>query len=303
MKTICFILFLLVFSQLFIFSQDLYVGVINYVQGDLIYKRQGNVGSVSRRMPVYSDSIIEYDSDYDKLDGLIQIVLWDNNSVLISSFPKEFKKTFVVIKRSNFYDLLDYIGANVKLSTKDEDILFKWYCNIKRLDYRFAKNFRIIISKNESSVVTDSINPLVFQLKEGISIKEIAGNVYKFDQSDTPKIMTEWTQKNNEWTLEFKNLPIEDEEVYVFETTFILNNGQKEIRKFHYQVFKENKMKEIEKEALSSLPAKSTQFKKRIAIIKKYEEYDLLLPAIRMRKQDGLIIKGLLGEVWYEDIE
>ena len=303
-----FIVFLVCLSSL-AFSQDQYqgqyIGVINYFKGDLIHKYgEEKTVPVSRGIVIYSDSIIDYSPNYKKLDARIQILTIDRVPHIISSFPKEFvEEEYSILTRNEINDLLNFIGGYIILSTKEEDKMFEWYCNIKRLDYNFAKDFKMIISENKSSISEDSINPLIFKLKQGISIKEINCNVYELDKSNNSISKVKWIHENNDWILDFKNLPMEDEKIYVLETTFMLNNGREETKKFHYQVYGEKKMKEIEKEALSNLPSDSTQFKKQVEIIKNYEDYDLMLPAIKIRKEYGLIIKGLLGEIWYEDIE
>lgn len=304
MKRISILVLFFVCLSPLAFGRDQYIGVINYFKGDLIHKREEKTVPVSRGMAIYIGSIIDYSPNYKEFDGRIQILTIDGVPHIISLFPKEFVGgEYSILTRNEINDLLNFIGGYILLSTKEEDKMFEWYCNIKRLDYDFAKDFRIIISENKSSISKDSISPLIFKLKQGISIKKINCNVYELDKSYDSILKVEWIHENNNWVLDFKNLPMEDEKTYVLETTFMLNNGQEEIKKFHYQVLSEKKMKEIEKEALSNLPSDSTQFKRQVEIIKNYEEYDLILPTIKIRKEYSLIIKGLLEEIWYEDIE
>jgi hypothetical protein len=302
MKKIAMIMLFAFCGILSVYGQAQYIGVINYVQGDLERITNGKGVAVCRNMVIYANNIIDYAPDGTGANGEVQIILSDGVFETISSFPKEFKiNKYKVVSKDELADLQDFIGGNLVLSTKEPDSVFSWYCNLKQLDPSYVRNLKIEISEKESSPALDSVSPLVFQLNSGVSIKEIKCYASILNKPETLKLNVQWVH-DKDWFLDFKNLPVKDEEIYVLNITFVLSNGKEEARVFQYQVFSEQRIKDIEKEATDRLPRDAKKFKKNDELIKKYEEYGLLLPVMRIRKEANMKIKGLLEELWYEEI-
>lgn len=280
------------------------VGCVNFVQGDLNHTRDGRTVPLARKMVIYKDSIIAYAPEYIKRDGLVQIVykycVHDEYSV----FPVSFKQPSVTpLTPKELKELSQYVGGNLVLSSGHEDPVFEWYCNIKGLDEDFAGDFRIIISKTQSSVDTGMVKPLIFKLKSGVVISAIECSLWELD--DYGKRVknvasVEWKSEKDEWVLDFGKLPSEQNELYLLETVFVGEGGKKTEKGFIYKIFDKVKIQAIQDEALKGITGDKTGYKKKSALIQNYEDYDLILPSVERRRSEGLIVNGLLEEIWFE---
>jgi hypothetical protein len=281
-----------------------YVGCINYVKGNLMHTHDGSKVQAARGMVIYKDSVIDYAPEYTKRDGKVQIICKNGGKNPITVFPASFNKSSVAtVSARELKELGKYIGGNLVLSSKHGDPLFEWYCNIKALDEEFAGDFTIIISKTQSSVDTGSVKPLVFKVNPGVVISAIECSLWEADDygKKIKNIATvEWKSEKDDWMLDFSKLPSDKNKLYVLETGFIDNNDRRTVKEFIYKIIDKTQLQAIQNEALRGITGDKTEFKKKNALIQNYEAYDLILPSIEKRKNEGLIVNGLLEEIWFE---
>jgi hypothetical protein len=281
-----------------------YVGCINYVKGGLMHTHDGSTVQAARGMVIYKDSVINYAPEYTKRDGKVQIICKNGGKNTITVFPASFNKSSVAtVSAKELKELGKYIGGNLVLSSKHGDPIFEWYCNIKVLDEEFARDFTIIISKTQSSFDTGSVKPLVFKVNPGVVISAIECSLWEADDygKKIKKIATvEWKSEKDDWMLDFSKLPSDKNKLYVLETGFIDNNDKHTVKDFIYKIIDKTQLQAIQNEALRGITGEKTEFKKKSALIQNFEAYDLILPSIEKRKNDGLIVNGLLDEIWFD---
>lgn len=282
------------------------IGIVNSIEGELIHINYGQSYhyQVSRKMTLYRNSIIDYAPGY-KGAGELQIVIKNGEPKVFTNFPvnigSEFSSAYS-ISEVEVEDLITYVGGTKVLSS-EEDPTFEWFCNIKRVDEKIAENFKIIVSSKSSSAEEESINPLKYRLKRGVKLQKIDCTFTELNEYHEPigqSLTIQWKKIRGEWRLDFSKLEHQPDRIYLLETTFIHKEGRKDKRRIIYQIMSKEELEKIRDEALEQLPNTPSDYQKTLALLDSYDDYDLILPAAQIRKEQGLIIRDLLMDIYHE---